>query len=123
MNTKLKALLKQIESGKMETDVAKILSYVITNRYTSRPLIADGLNMKLQTVVGRVSDLLDMGILEAFSNEGDEYEILQYQADPLRQAKNAVDRKKKKFERWKKRGINEFGDFLDLSQLEFGFSE
>lgn len=130
MNTKVKALLHQIETGKMKTDLVKILNYIMVNEMTSRPLIADGLNMKLQTTVARVSDLLDMGIVEVVDlNEVVsltyldylDYEILQYQSDPIKVAKNAYERKREKFEKWKKRGLNEFSEFFNPEQFELNF--
>ena len=128
MNTKVKALLHQIETGKMKSDLVKILNYIMINEMTSRPLIADGLNMKLQTTVARVSDLLDMGIVEVVDSsdllfgsyyfEDLDYEILKYQPDPIKVAKNAYERKREKFEKWKKRGLNEFSEFFNPEQFE-----
>lgn len=130
MNTKVKALLHQIETGKMKTDLVKILDYIMVNEMTSRPLIADGLNMKLQTTVARVSDLLDMGIVEvidchdgigSLTFEHLDYEILKHQPDPIKVAKNAYERKRDKFEKWKKRGLNEFSEFFNPEQFELNF--
>lgn len=121
--TRLKALLRQIESGKLKTDAARILQYIIENKYTSRPLISDALDMKLQTVVARVSDLLDLGIIEVVPTDQEtDYEILTHVPDTIRQMDNAFERRKAKFNAWKKRGMKEFGDFLDLSQLELTFN-
>lgn len=120
MNTRLKALLSQLESGKMKSDSARILQYIMDNEYTSRPLISDALGIKLQTVVARVSDLLDMGIIEVIvsGREGVDYEILTHQPNPLKQSDNAYQRKKSKYIQWKKRGVKEFSEFLKLDQLE-----
>ncbi len=130
--TKIKALMNQIESGKIKTDSCRILNYIIKNRFTSRPLIADGLGMKLQTVVARVSDLLDMGIIEVVETDNkpfgsglfetvDDYEILTHQTNALGQVKNATERRRAKFNQWKKRGVKEFSDFLQLEQIELQF--
>lgn len=124
--TRLKALMKQIESGQMKTDAAKILDYIIKEKMTSRPMIGDALGIPEKTVSARVSGLLDMGVIEVIETDplpidSPEYEILSYQKDPLRQVKNAYDRKKEKFNQWKKRGINEFVEFLNEEQLELKF--
>lgn len=124
--TRLKALMKQIESGQMKTDAAKILDYIIKEKMTSRPMIGDALGIPEKTVSARVSGLLDMGVIEVIETDplpidSPEYEILSYQKDPLRQVKNAHERKKEKFNQWKKRGINEFVEFLNEEQLELKF--
>lgn len=119
--TRLKALLRQVESGQAKSDMARILKYIIDNNVTNRQLISDGMGIKLQTVVARVSDLLDMGVIEVkqvSKNHGFTHEVLTHQPDPMRQVQNAYERKKEKFAQWKKRGEREFSDFLDLSQLE-----
>ena len=119
-NTRIKALLKQIETGKIDTDSAKILNYIKTNVMTSRPMIEDSLGMSHQTASARVSDLLDMGIIEVVESDAD-YEILKYQPSEHSQIKNARKRKYDKYVKWKKRGVEQFSDFLDLDQLEIQF--
>lgn len=123
--TRLKALMNQIDSGQMKTDAARVLNYIINNGMTSRPMIGDALNMPEKTVSARVSGLLDMGVIvvldpETYNElpiEKPEYEILAYVKEPLAQVKNAYNRKKAKFNAWKKRGLNEFGEFLNEDQL------
>ncbi len=122
--TRLKALMKQIESGQMETDSARILDYIMMHGMTSRPIISDVLGIPEKTVSARVSMLLDIGVLEVVEHDsGDkpDYEILRYQRDAMRQVANAHERKRKKFISWKKRGLKEFSDFLNEEQLKLKF--
>jgi predicted ArsR family transcriptional regulator len=63
MRAKMEALLKQIESGKIETDKAKILNYIINNPESSRIDILEALDMLENTATGRISDLEDLGLI------------------------------------------------------------
>ncbi len=118
-DTKVKSLMKQIESGKMQSDSARILNFIIKEKYISRPLICDALGILTQTATARLGDLQDYGIVEVVKTDLDpEYDIYKYQSDPMRQVKNAYNRKKMKFEQWKRRGKKEFSEFLHENQLE-----
>jgi hypothetical protein len=118
-DTKIKALMKQIESGEMKTDSAKILDFIINEKFSSRPLICDALSMLTQTATGRLNDLQDYGIIEVVKTDLEpEYHIYTYQSDPMRQIENAYYRKKAKFIQWQKRGKLEFYEFLNENQLE-----
>lgn len=119
-DTKIKALMKQIESGKLKTDMSRILHFIIHEKYSSRPLICDALGISIQTGTARISDLLDMGLIEITNiGQKDDYHIYKYQSDPIRQVDNAYNRRKSKFNQWKKRGLEEFSEFLGENQLEF----
>lgn len=118
-DTKIKALLEQVESGKMKNDQARILNFIIHEKFSSCPLICDALGMLTQTVTARLHDLLSIGLIEIVQmEEKPAYHIYRYQPDPFFQARNAYEVKRAKFEQWKKRGILEFGEFLNENQLE-----
>jgi len=118
MKTRLKALMKQIDSGQMKSDIVRILDYIMKNEMSSPPMISDALNIPIVTVRPRCTNLLDMGIIEVVESDAD-HEILKHQKDSIRVAKNAYERKKAKFDQWRKRGLNEFSEFLNENQLEF----
>jgi hypothetical protein len=119
-DTKIKALMNQIESGNMKTDASRILHFIIHEKFSSRPLICDALEILTQTATARLNDLQDYGIIEVVkTNLEPEYHIYKYQSDPMKQVKNAYERKKSKFIQWQKRGKMEFSEFLNENQLEF----
>jgi predicted DNA-binding transcriptional regulator len=120
MSTRLKALQKQIDSGQIKTDSARVLKYIMEHGNVSRFTIKLALKMNHQTATARVSDLLDMGVIEVVG-ESRGHEQLIYQKDPMRQVENAYKRKKEKYTGLKKRLLNEFKEFLDLDQLEIKF--
>lgn len=122
--TKIKALMNQIESGKIESDACRILDTIIRHQYSSLPLLCDYLGMPEKTVSARLSGLQDIGIIEIVHPEEGEkhdFQIYRYQPDPMRQVRNVNDRRRAKFNQWKKRGVREFSDFLQLEQLELQF--
>lgn len=119
--TKIKALMLQIDSGQMESDAARVLDFIIKEKFSSMPIICDALDMPEKTVSARISGLLDIGIIEIVESDDDaKYHIYRHQANAMGQVKNAYNRKKAKFEQWKKRGLQEFGEFLHSEQLELG---
>lgn len=118
-NTKIKSLMAQINSGKIKNDAARILKFIINHDDATRPMICDMLGMLTQTVTARLADLQDLGIVNVQEHGFDaEYNIYYYEPNVMGQVKNAYDRRKLKFEQWKRRGVDEFSDFLHQDQLE-----
>ena len=122
--TKIKALMKQIDSGQMKTDASRILDFIIKEGFSSMPIICDALCMPEKTVSARLSGLQDMGIIEIVTDGEPEtdFQIYRYQSSPAMQVHNAYMRKKAKFNQWKKRGLQEFSEFLHQDQLELEFN-
>lgn len=115
--TKIKALLHQIESGQMENDASKILNFIIQKRKADMPLICKELKMSEKVVSARLSGLQDIGIIqEVKQEEAPRYKTYRYQKSPAMQVHNAYMREKWKFEQWKKSGIRRFSKFLKLDQ-------
>ncbi len=122
--TKIKALMAQIDSGQIKNDAARILKFIIDQKFSSLPIICDLLGMPEKTVSARLSGLQDIGIIEVVEpkeGEVDEFQVYKHQPYPLAQVKNHHQRRKAKFNQWKKRGAKEFSDFLQLEQLELNF--
>lgn len=111
--TKIKALKKQIESGKIKTDSAKILNY-IQNKViaVNMPSICRDLNMAEKTVSARLSGLQDIGVIELSKVKGNNHNYYKYQPLQYEQICNSYKRKEDKFNQWKKRGLTEFDSFL-----------
>ena len=61
--TQIDALLKQVETGKLESDKAKILSEIKRHAGLCSLDLCKRLNMNIRTVSGRLSDLEDDGLI------------------------------------------------------------
>lgn len=115
---KIKAFLSQIESGKLNSDKARVLNQVfIANGVTSWSLEKRLNKIKPTTILARLSDLEDAGFIYKAGQRlhlGNEqpYSIFKYEADEDAQELNALKRRMSKFEAWKKRGLFEFSEFL-----------
>ena len=118
MSPKITALIKQIDSGKLNSDKARILNQVILSRgVTSYSLERRLSSIKPTTVLARLSDLEDLGLIykEGTTNKIGNiqpYSIFKFEADPEKQEQNALNRKALKFEAWKKRGLEEFSRLI-----------
>ena len=110
--TKIKALQKQIDSGQLKTDAARILNFIIKQGFSSAPLICDALGMPEKTVSARCAGLQDLGILEVVPLKNSDFQVYTHQPMKKLQIWNAYKRKEAKFKQWHKRGLNEFPEFL-----------
>jgi predicted DNA-binding transcriptional regulator len=110
--TKIKALQKQIDSGQIKTDAARILDFVIENAFATAPEICKQLKMPEKTVSARCAGLQDLGILEVMPMKYSDFQIYTHQPVKKLQIYNAYKRKEAKFKQWKKRGLKEFPEFL-----------
>ena len=100
MIPKLKALLNQIQSGKRMSDNARVLDYV----------------MKHQTASARISDLLDIGVIENKGNKEtatSTFSYLKYQPNILNQTINAKKRKQEKYKNWLRKGMTQFSEYIN----------
>lgn len=112
---KIRALMHQIESGKLESDKARILDFIIKFPRSNTKLIQRHLRLSHETASARLSDLQDLGLLDA-NTEGAFSEFF-YEPDPKKQKVNAFLRKTERFEKWKKKA-QEFRDVLSEEQLD-----
>lgn len=115
MKPKVKAYLKQIESGQIKTDKARILKYIIDNNGGNIIHLRSLLNIKHQTLTARISDLLDDGIIyvKGTFNDG-KYSKFAYEPDKEKQKENRKKRRYDKYLQWKSKGEG----FKDLIQEE-----
>ncbi len=109
---KIQALKKQIQSGKMQTDSARILEYIMRTGPAFIPELMQTLHLKQPTVTGRVSDLEDLGLLEnlgAFMTPFSDYKQSKfgYISSEEKQKLNRINRRLKKRNRWLNVGIEE----------------
>lgn len=114
MKAKIEALIKQVQSGKTKTDKQRIVNYGLhkLSKFTIKDLEYD-LNMKLETIVARVSDLQDLGIVAVKKNveqHGSTYSLFYIELDEQKQTENRKQRLTDKYVRWLKR-IELFNDF------------
>lgn len=96
------ALIQGIESGKFNTDIARVYKLLTIESQTLEQLTIK-LNKKgLNELSGRVTDLLDMGLIrETSRGRYTKYEIV---TDELKQSILAFERKGEKALKWIKQG-------------------
>jgi predicted DNA-binding transcriptional regulator len=114
MKPKIKALLNQISSGKLKTDMARVLYYIKTHPYTTLPEIERKLFLKHETASARVSDLLDIGIIEEQGVKKTvlgHYTYFKFQPDIRAQEANSAERKFQKFKIWRNKWV-QFEEFI-----------
>ena len=92
-NAQIITLKKQIESGKMETDAAYILKFIIQEGKNGANLsqMEDTFTMKTATIVARLSGLEDLGLIYKqgeIEENGSTYSIYFYEPDEFIQANN-----------------------------------
>jgi len=110
MIPKIRALLKQIESGKLKSDKAKLLYFIINNPDRNTEHIKSLSFMKWQTATARLSDLQDMGVI--FVSNGEErFSKWRYEPDTEKQKIHAKNRRYKKYMQWKKKE-SQFKEFV-----------
>ncbi len=118
-----KSFLNQVESGKKETDATRIYKYIKKlNASMIKPnivFICDGLKMKHQTATARLSDLMDIGVVETEqSNQEETLSFFKVQEDDFKIAQNSKNRSLEKFKSWVAKGKkfnlskNEMIDYL-----------
>ena len=109
MEAKIEALLNQIESGKMKTDSAKILKYIIDSGICTTPDVEFKFAMKHQTASARMCSLEKIGIIEragTVDTQSGTHTLYRYQSNPIKIAENAHEYRMKSYGKWLKRGRN-----------------
>lgn len=116
MRASIEALLNQINSGKMESDAARILNHIKNYPFSTCSEMERKLNMLHQTLSARLTDLLDLGIIEERGNRKtsrSKETYFKFQPDPAKQKRNAAQRKAEKFQKWIKKGLGQFGEIIN----------
>ena len=115
MKPKIQSLLKQIKSGNLKNNNARVLSYVGAHDRCHIDTMRNDLKIAHQTLTSRVSDLEDMGLIYVegvTSVKGVCYSLYRYENNPVKRESRAKARKLLKFNAWKKRGLTEFAVLL-----------
>lgn len=116
MKPKIKALLNQIKNGKLNTDKARVLHHIKNHPYSTLSEIERKLNMIHQTASARVSDLLDMGLIQETGTKKtarSQETYFRFQPNFQKQNTNATKRKEEKYKRWVKTGLTQFEEFIN----------
>lgn len=108
---KRNAFISGIESGKFNTDKAKIFNLLREKPMKLEQLIAYGFPEKVASA--RISDLMDLGLVSA---NGDDKSIFFVVTDQKQQEMLMQFRQNKAFVNWRKKG-EENGWFLKLSTM------
>ncbi len=108
---KIKALMDQVHSGKLQSDKARILSFIKQHPGQNKVLIGKYLNLPHQSVTARLSDLEDIGLIEAKAPPGATLSQFYFIEDPQGQKIHRAYRSAVKLEQWAKKGLG-----LDISE-------
>lgn len=122
------AWLKQLNSGNHEANVIKVISWVKRNPKTTlynMYRVFDRI-MPSQTLSPALVGAIDFGFIKSvgsaklgMSDDLNDYSMWVYVEDEKERLELAIARHKKKYIAWAKRGIVEFGEFLDPHVLAF----
>ncbi len=120
----IEALKKQVESGKLKSNNAKILSLAKRG-----PITKYTAGLLHQTATSTCTKLQDMGLLEIREKKeinGEFCGVYYYQPDPEKQKANRTERLADSYERWKKAGRTRFKESIEkelaeTGQMEFNF--
>ena len=93
------AFLKGIETGKFETDKAKIYKILLNEPKTLQGLVLLGFAEK--TSSARISDLMDLGLVRAYGQDNSFFKV---ETDPNEQKILMQTRKENNYQNWVKKG-------------------
>ncbi|MCB0376536.1 MAG: MarR family transcriptional regulator, partial [Sinomicrobium sp.] len=116
MRPRIEALLKQVQNGKIKTDIARILHYIKKHPDATLPEIEHELQLIHQTAAARVSDLLDLGLIEEHGirkTAKSQYTGFRFQPNIILQELNAGQRKEEKYRHWVKKGLTQFKEYIN----------
>ena len=120
MTPKIKNLLNQIATGKIRTNEAKILNFIIERNGSNLIHMRSLLNIPHQTLTSRLSSLEDYGIIYkgGIINNGKHSQWL-FEPNEEKQRLNALSREKRMFNAWKKQGILKYDKFMNSEMIIF----
>ena len=107
---KVRALLKSISTGKLESDRQRILHYAIKLRRFTIHDIRLNLEIPHQSATARVSELFDLGLIKEHDSSG-KYTIYEVELDTHKQKIHQQKVMRKKFEKWLKKA-DDFREFI-----------
>tara|TARA_R110000796_G_scaffold72989_1_gene164557 strand:+ start:670 stop:1062 length:393 start_codon:yes stop_codon:yes gene_type:complete len=109
------AFKEQIESGQKENDATriylKIIEMNVFHQLCNKESLSKALNKPHQTITARLSDLMDLGVVEIVIKNGFKTTTLssfKTVTDPISIKANWAGRQKEKFDKWLRKG-KEFG--------------
>ncbi len=122
MTPKQIALKEQIETGTLKNAMAKILNIIITHKKVTIQNIIYWTGIKESTVVARLSDLEDLGmIIRNGVTDDKKHSYWSYVKNNEQWDSFAKIRQKQKFLSWKKRGLLLYSNLMSdtlKSELE-----
>lgn len=117
-------LLKQVVEGKIKSNEAKVMQYLLTKDGTNIYEMRNVLRIPHQTLTATISNLMDMGLLKfdgLISIDEETYSVIKYCQNLDEINKVSQSREKEKFVKWLKAGVNIHAEKLDVfvkSELE-----
>lgn len=105
MEPKIKAYLKQIETGQIKSDAAKVLNFIIKKPGTNMIHMTSLIPMLEKTLSARLSGLEDIGVIvKKGTTQSKNHSKYFYEPDPSKQKENVLKRLKIKKDAWLKAG-------------------
>jgi len=98
----IKALFKQIESGQIKTDAAKVLNHIIKNEGETMPFIQSA--TRVNSISSRLSGLEDEGIIYKTESDDKRFSRWYYVAEEAKRPFYAELVRKRNYKAWLKRG-------------------
>lgn len=115
-NASTKALLDQINSGKLKTDSAIILNFIKGRQDATLKNIVSHLMIPIQTVSARLSGLVDKGLIyENGMTRSEKHTIYAFEPDELIQSNRAWRIRRDKYLKCCKRMLRDFPDLIGLN--------
>jgi len=118
LEPKIKAFKERMQSGELKADKAKIVWFVQTYGWSTVHDMREVMGIRHQTLTSALSHLEDDGVVfkDGQIEQGKDdrlYTIWKYEADPHLQKANANLVLNRKYEAWKKQGLNKFENLMD----------
>lgn len=114
-NHSLDAFYGLIESGEHTHQKVMVYKFILKNPCSNNFDVQKGLNMDKVTVRARITDLADLGVIQATLPDvvgGRKVNSYFVQTDPLKIDSNVKNRRIEKMQKCVERLINNFGDLL-----------
>lgn len=118
---KIVEMFKQIKSRRKNlSKKCLILQHIMVKEEAHIKTLQLVLNMSIQTITARLSELEDLGVIYKTRTALDgKHSMFAIESDPCERLKNRLSREKIKFEKWKKCGLMYFDRLLNEDVKQF----
>lgn len=123
LSAKVQNYLNEINTGKLKTNNALVLDKIMREGVTTVHELRFYFDHTIphQTLTSRIDHLLDCGVIEIKGKvtiDDKPYSQLEFVSNKIRRRHNQSERRKQKFDKWRKRGLRDFGNTM-TPELKF----